>query len=258
MQQLTPFGFWPFLLFELDWYLLSVDIMSFAPRQDNWLDSPAPTDNWLTSISNGSTRQNSQGGGGKAVSKLSKALANLVWFQLFLHCLVLIFSDTETVLSHWQIKEQCASATSCFKSVLILWFWDLLILFLHCLVFDFQWHWCNAISLADMWTACFNYFMLQILFDSSILRLTNHQTNTIQAYYSNAIRTNRANLVGMRQEAVWATYLHKRSSDNNPSHHFCSASWCTYKQAEARNDVANYKHTEQFACYSDGWTEANL
>jgi hypothetical protein len=72
-------------------------------------------------------------------------------------------------------------------------------------------------------------------------RLTNDQIDKIQAYYGNAIRANKGNLVRMR-EAVWAIYFHKRSSDDAPNHNLCCDSWCAYKKAASQNDSANYKH----------------
>lgn len=70
-------------------------------------------------------------------------------------------------------------------------------------------------------------------------RLTDSVIDTLQNYYGEAIRRNKNDLDKMKKD-VWATFLHKASSDENPQHHFCDISWCRYKQAI--RDKTNYKH----------------
>ena len=65
---------------------------------------------------------------------------------------------------------------------------------------------------------------------ATILRLTK--------YYSNAIRSNLNDLEGMRN-AVFATFLHAVSSDEDPHHNRCPAgasSWCFYQRAVAKGE----------------------
>ncbi|GFV20556.1 uncharacterized protein TNCV_2415461, partial [Trichonephila clavipes] len=64
----------------------------------------------------------------------------------------------------------------------------------------------------------------QILSDGKCLsgknRLTEHFDN-LQSYYGSAIRRNHSSVQNMRQ-AIWATFLHKLSTDEYPQHGFLS------------------------------------
>lgn len=73
-------------------------------------------------------------------------------------------------------------------------------------------------------------------------RLTSTVIDLLQNYYGMAIRANANNLQNMKK-AVWATYFHKLSTDENPCHGLCPAgpaSWCGYKRALATG--GEYKH----------------
>lgn len=50
-------------------------------------------------------------------------------------------------------------------------------------------------------------------------RLTDSEIDNLQRYYGLAIRRNSADVKSM-QDAVWATYFHKLSSEDNPQHDF--------------------------------------
>ncbi|GFU78188.1 uncharacterized protein TNCV_4460071 [Trichonephila clavipes] len=48
----------------------------------------------------------------------------------------------------------------------------------------------------------------------------------------------------MRQ-GIWAIFLHKISTDENPQHGFCASgpdTWCRYKKAQLENKVYHHKH----------------
>ncbi|GFW80396.1 uncharacterized protein TNCV_2945281 [Trichonephila clavipes] len=48
----------------------------------------------------------------------------------------------------------------------------------------------------------------------------------------------------MRQ-GIWAIFLHKISTDENPQHGFCPSgpdTWCRYKKAQLENKVYHHKH----------------
>ena len=52
-------------------------------------------------------------------------------------------------------------------------------------------------------------------------RLTDKQIDQIQSYFGNAIRDNKNDIRSM-QEAIWAVYFHKLSTNNNPRHQLCN------------------------------------
>ncbi|GFT70576.1 uncharacterized protein TNCV_1133321 [Trichonephila clavipes] len=86
----------------------------------------------------------------------------------------------------------------------------------------------------------------QILSDGKCLsgknRLTEHEIDNLQSYYGSAIRRNHSSVQNMRQ-AIWASFLHKLSTDEYPQHGFCPIgedSWCGFKKAEASGK--SYKH----------------
>ncbi len=72
-------------------------------------------------------------------------------------------------------------------------------------------------------------------------RLTDVKIDAITTYYGNAIRANKHDLKSMR-EAIWAIYFHYRSSDEDPTHHFCNKSWCRYLQTP-EEERKKFKHT---------------
>ncbi|GFU67161.1 uncharacterized protein TNCV_3770931 [Trichonephila clavipes] len=86
----------------------------------------------------------------------------------------------------------------------------------------------------------------QILSDGKCLsgknRLTEHEIDNLQSYYGSAIRRNHSSVQNM-QQAMWAIFLHKLSTDEYPQHGFCPIgedSWCGFKKAEASGK--SYKH----------------
>ena len=47
------------------------------------------------------------------------------------------------------------------------------------------------------------------------------------------------------KNAIWATYYHQQSTDDNPQHDMCPSgenSWCPYQKALATTGVENFKH----------------
>lgn len=76
-------------------------------------------------------------------------------------------------------------------------------------------------------------------------RLSDKTIDQFQTYYSSAIRYN-CNDLNKTKRAVWAIYFHTASSDEDPQHGLClppPETWCTYRKAEERNELANFKHT---------------
>ena len=66
-------------------------------------------------------------------------------------------------------------------------------------------------------------------------RLTNAKASKLQKYYGRAIRQNIGNPIAMK-DAVWATYFHSISTDDDPHHTSCPMgedSWCIFNKAEA-------------------------
>lgn len=72
-------------------------------------------------------------------------------------------------------------------------------------------------------------------------RLTNTVIDSLQNYYGLAIRKNPDDVNKMKN-AVWATFLHKASTDANPQHSFCDESWCKFKQAQKENKPYTQKN----------------
>ncbi|CAH0394960.1 unnamed protein product [Bemisia tabaci] len=77
-------------------------------------------------------------------------------------------------------------------------------------------------------------------------RLTLDAIAKIQIYYGLAIRRNSSNLENMKA-AVWSTFFHLLSTDENPSHSMCPKAtdedcWCKYNKAVAKNEP--YKHAD--------------
>ncbi|XP_032682124.1 uncharacterized protein LOC116849269 [Odontomachus brunneus] len=74
-------------------------------------------------------------------------------------------------------------------------------------------------------------------------KLTDALINDLSTYYSMAIIHNSDSVDAMK-DAIWATFYHKCSTDENPQHDKCppgESSWCKWKQAEA-NNVLEYEH----------------
>ncbi|GFW74437.1 uncharacterized protein TNCV_2413361 [Trichonephila clavipes] len=63
-------------------------------------------------------------------------------------------------------------------------------------------------------------------------RLTEAEIDRLQAYYGLAIRRNLSSVKDM-QQAIFAIFLHKLSTDEKPQHGFCpsdSDTWCKFKK----------------------------
>lgn len=68
-------------------------------------------------------------------------------------------------------------------------------------------------------------------------RLTDSAIDNLQTFYGQAIRNNLDNLKNMK-EAVWATFFHVSSTDDNPMHELCPRgpdTWCKYNRQERNN-----------------------
>lgn len=76
-------------------------------------------------------------------------------------------------------------------------------------------------------------------------RLTDSEIDKLQTYYGLAIRRNIHNLADMKK-AVWASFLHKASTDSYPQHQFCPKgpdSWCGYQKAVDSAETYKHKHS---------------
>ena len=77
-------------------------------------------------------------------------------------------------------------------------------------------------------------------------KLTDKVIKDLTIYYGLAIRRNSNSLEEMKK-AVWATFFHKCSSDENPQHQNCPegvTSWCKWRVAEASGQLEQYRHDE--------------
>ncbi|GFV67159.1 uncharacterized protein TNCV_3669141 [Trichonephila clavipes] len=88
----------------------------------------------------------------------------------------------------------------------------------------------------------------QKLSDSKALcgknRLTEASIDQLETYYGLDFRRNLSSVEDMRQ-GIWAIFLHKISTDENPQHGICLSgpdTWCRYKKAQLENKVYHYKH----------------
>jgi len=75
-------------------------------------------------------------------------------------------------------------------------------------------------------------------------KLTDKLIGELMTYYDLAIRRH-PNSVEEMKKAIWATYYHKSSSDNNPQHQNCppgEESWCKWRKAEAEHTLENFRH----------------
>ena len=74
-------------------------------------------------------------------------------------------------------------------------------------------------------------------------RLTDALINSLQNYYGDVIRKNKADLDGM-VKGVQATLLHSNSTDEAPRHHLCPEgedSWCKRQVAKAKGEEYHHK-----------------
>lgn len=72
-------------------------------------------------------------------------------------------------------------------------------------------------------------------------KLTDKLIKELTIYYGLAIRRNANNKDNMKN-AIWATFLHKISNNENPQHQFCDDSWCSWRQAKLNNSLDTYIH----------------
>ncbi|XP_039304169.1 uncharacterized protein LOC120357546 [Solenopsis invicta] len=70
----------------------------------------------------------------------------------------------------------------------------------------------------------------------------------MSVYYGLAIQRHADSIEDMRK-AVWATFYHMTSTDENPQHSYCPKgpkSWCKWQQLKTVNQEASYKHPPAF------------
>lgn len=75
-------------------------------------------------------------------------------------------------------------------------------------------------------------------------KLTDKAIGELTKFYGLAIRRNSDSVQDMK-EAIWATYFHCSSSDENPQHQKCPSgehSWCKWRKAEATDSLSKFKH----------------
>ena len=75
-------------------------------------------------------------------------------------------------------------------------------------------------------------------------KLSGKVIDNLNRYYELAIRHNFDSVVKIKN-AIWATYYHQQSKDDNPQHDMCPSgedSWCPYQKALATTGVENFKH----------------
>ena len=76
-------------------------------------------------------------------------------------------------------------------------------------------------------------------------KLTAKLIDKLTVYYSSAIRRNHDSVEKMNN-AIWATYYHYCSTDENPQHDKCPSgedSWCEWQKAASTNALQSFKHT---------------
>lgn len=74
-------------------------------------------------------------------------------------------------------------------------------------------------------------------------KLIDPMIGKLSKYYGLAIRKNPKSIKKMR-DAIWATFYHYSSSDDNPQHSLCppgNQSWCKWRKAEATGQLSTYK-----------------
>lgn len=75
-------------------------------------------------------------------------------------------------------------------------------------------------------------------------KLTDQLIRDLSTYYGLAIRRHSDSVTDM-QNAIWATFNHKCSTDENPMHENCPPgmdSWCKWKRAEVEQKLDDYHH----------------
>ncbi|KYM98778.1 hypothetical protein ALC62_10506 [Cyphomyrmex costatus] len=75
-------------------------------------------------------------------------------------------------------------------------------------------------------------------------KLTSKLIDELSIYFGLAIRRNCESVEKMKT-AIWATLLHKISTDNHPQHDNCPTgenSWCSWQRAKSSNTLATYTH----------------
>ncbi|XP_044594846.1 uncharacterized protein LOC123272208 [Cotesia glomerata] len=75
-------------------------------------------------------------------------------------------------------------------------------------------------------------------------KLTDKVITQLSAYYGLAIRRHPESVEDMKRE-IWATYLHKISTDKNPQHMNCPPepdSWCKWQKAAAEGTEDDFHH----------------
>lgn len=75
-------------------------------------------------------------------------------------------------------------------------------------------------------------------------KLTAKLIDKLTIYYGLAIRRY-SNSVEDMNNAIWATYYHYASTDENPQHEKCPGganSWCAWQRASATNSLTSFKH----------------
>lgn len=76
-------------------------------------------------------------------------------------------------------------------------------------------------------------------------RLTDAEINLLQTYYGLAIRRNNHSVKDMKA-AIWASFLHKASTDEHPQHMLCPKdkdSWCGFQRAALYCTKYQHKHS---------------
>ncbi|GFU72035.1 uncharacterized protein TNCV_1459291 [Trichonephila clavipes] len=77
------------------------------------------------------------------------------------------------------------------------------------------------------------------------MRKTEAEIDRLQAYYGLAIRRNLSSVKDM-QQAIWAIFLHKLSTDEKPQHGFCPSdtdTWCKFKKAKLLGETYHHKNS---------------
>ncbi|XP_032681250.1 uncharacterized protein LOC116848839 [Odontomachus brunneus] len=75
-------------------------------------------------------------------------------------------------------------------------------------------------------------------------KLTDKIISELSTYYGLAIRRNPESVEEMKN-AIWATFDHERSTDENPHHERCPegfTSWCAWRKAEAAGTLNTFTH----------------
>lgn len=76
-------------------------------------------------------------------------------------------------------------------------------------------------------------------------KLTAKLIDELTVYHGLAIRRSINTSVETMKNAIWATYYHKISTDENPQHDECPSgedSWCSYQKAKASATLDSYEH----------------